>query len=256
MEHLPGDPLAEDQTFQKRVAGQPVRAVDAGRRHLPGGVQPSKRGTPLEIGRDPSDHVVGDGGHRDTVAGRVKAVREQEAAYGGESGVEAVARDLGGVEVDVGVPRPRDLAVDRPSDHVPGRELGILMLRHHESLPRVVAQDGAFPAKRLGDQEPRRPLAVEGGRVELDELHVAEQRPGPERDRDPLTGRDRRVRALSVERPGPAGGEDHRARVQDLEPPALGVRDGRLEAVPTCRGQRPEDPSLEHLYPGVKGPMP
>src|SRR5581483_5716366 len=73
-------------------------------------------------------------------------------------------------------------------------------------------------AERLGDERAGGAGDVERRRVELDELHVLEDRAGPERGREPVARRDGRVRGLAVDAAGSARCEDRRARDDDLEP--------------------------------------
>ena len=53
----PGAP-AEDEALEQRVRGEPVRAVDAGRGALAGGVEPGHGGRAVEVGDDAADRVV------------------------------------------------------------------------------------------------------------------------------------------------------------------------------------------------------
>ena len=52
------------------------------------------------------------------------------------------------------------------------------------------AQDGAFAAQRLADQERLRLRVEEAGGMELDELHVRDRHAGAVRHRDAVAGRD------------------------------------------------------------------
>ena len=110
-----------------------------------------------------------------------------------------------------------DFPVNGSGDYVPGGELSIPVLPEQESLARFVAQDRALAADRLGDQEPGSALPPEHGGMELNEFHIGEQRPRAERDRNPLPGRHRGIRALAVEAPRPAGREHDGTGVRLLD---------------------------------------
>ncbi len=150
------------------------------------------------------------------------------------------------------------LGVDRPGDLVTRQQLrraavvglvvvpavalllggGVLVLEHlgdvveHEPLALGVAQHPAVTAYGLGDQDAahgRRPDHAR--RVELDELHVDQLRPGEQRERVPVTGVLPGVGGHGVGLADAAGGEDDRGRVEadetaGLAPVAEGPADG------------------------------
>src|SRR6185312_6519632 len=81
----------------------------------------------------------------------------------------------------------------------------------HEPLTCRVEEVTAFAAYGLADQGQLAAGAgpeIEHGRVELDELDVAQPRAGPEGRGDAIPGGHRRVRGGSVDLTDAAGGQD------------------------------------------------
>ena len=119
-----------------------------------------------------------------------------------------------------------DLGVVGQGDAVARGELEPLrVVALHEALARGVAQDAALAAHGLGDQRPCRLLREDHpGRVELDELHVAQPAAG-------LGGQAHRVAGVLVTARGraapdacvAAGGEDDRIGDDHPAAPVLDV---------------------------------
>ena len=156
----PRGAAAEDEALEQRVRGEPVRAVDAGRGALAGGVEAGQARAPVEVGDDAADRVVRGRRDRDRLArGVVAGARERRHQTG-----EAVALDRAQVETGLAA------FGDGARDDVAGRELV------GEPPAAAVEQERALAAQRLREQEA---VVEERGRVELDELEVGERRPGP-----------------------------------------------------------------------------
>ena len=183
---------AEDETLEQRVGRKPVRAVNAGRCALSGGVETRKLGAPVEVGDDAADRVVRRGRHRDGRLRRVVALLLEPAHEPGE----AVAVDLAQVE------QRRAARVDLARHDVARRELV------GEAMPVLVEQERALSAQRLGEEERG---VDERGRVELRELEVGDGGAGSVSRRYPVAHRARRVRRARPERGCAAGREQRRA---------------------------------------------
>ncbi len=98
-----------------------------------------------------------------------------------------------------------------------------------EPLPSVVVQERAVPAQRLRQQWSRHGRVVQGGRVELDELHVGHRDPGAQRHGDPVAGGLGRVGRDGEQLPRAARGEHHLGRPH-LSEHAVGVEGGDAHA--------------------------
>ena len=108
------------------------------------------------------------------------------------------------------------LVVDGAGDDVARRELGVADGSGHERLAVRPPQDRPLAAQRLADQERLRLRVVQAGRVELDELHVADRHAGAVGHGDAVAGRDVGVGRVEVHLAGAAGGQQRRARAEAL----------------------------------------
>ncbi len=106
--------------------------------------------------------------------------------------------------------------------------LGVLALEHrrdvaeHESFALGVLEHAAVTAHRLGDQDAlhrRRP--DHAGRMELQELHIDQRRPGAQRQRVPVAGVLPGVRCHLVGLADATGGDHDRGGLEDDETPGF-----------------------------------
>jgi hypothetical protein len=89
--------------------------------------------------------------------------------------------------------------------------------RHHvarlqlvdEALTGGVAQQGAVPAQRFGEERSGHGVDGEGGGVELGELDVGHRHPRAQRHGDAVAGGLDRIGGDGVELAGAAGGHQH-----------------------------------------------
>ena len=186
-------PASEDETFEKRVRGQPVRAVHAGRRALARRVEARELAASVEVGEDAADGVVGgrSDGNR-CLRGVVPLL--QETAHERR---EAPAVDRAQIE------QHRSARRDLARHDVAGSELV------RETVALLVEQERSFSAQRLGEEERR---VDEGRRVELDELEIRERGPSAVRRGHALADCARRIRRPLPQRRRTAGREQRGAR--------------------------------------------
>ena len=121
------------------------------------------------------------------------------------------------VKVDRPAAQPREFADDGPRHHIAGCKLLAFVIARHEALHVGVAQDRALSAQGFRQQETRSALEEQRCRVELDHLHVGDDRPCAVGHGHPVPGGNIRVRGLSVDPPDAAGGEEHGAGVDRHE---------------------------------------
>ena len=127
--------------------------------------------------------------------------------------------------VGAGLAHPGD---DGAGHDVAGREVGERVLALHEAHARLVDEEGALAADRLGDERllAARALAEpQHGRVELDELEVGEHGAGPQRGGHAVAGRDGRVRRRGVDLAETAGREHDGAGVRGPDAVDLALAD-------------------------------
>ena len=150
----------------------PCTPVDA---TSPTAQSPGMAGAPLQIGLDPAHRVVQGRRHRHEVARRVEAVLREHRGDPRETGAEL--RHAAGVEPGAARRVGRG---DRPRHDVARRQLAPRVGIQREAAARLVHQHRAGAAHRLGDQrggiDARQ---LERGRMELEELDVAEPGAGP-----------------------------------------------------------------------------
>ncbi len=206
--HRLDHPGPEHHAVEQRVRRQPVGPVDAVARRLAGHPQARQRRGPVEVGDDA----------RRTGSGR----RAPPAASRGRGR---------------GRPRPRAAAIvgnrssKRSSPVASSHTCSVpcsastaviarLTLSRGSSSstncsPVAVAQQGAVPPQRLGQQRPRHRRVVQRRRVELHELEVGHRHARPQRHGDAVAGRLGRVGGDGEQLAGPARGQ------QDVAGPHL-----------------------------------
>ena len=184
--------------------------MQSGAGDFPDGEQSGQRSAPLQIGAHSAADVVGggnDGDWRDRhidpegLAGRVdvREVVHQERLP-----------QMRHVQVGAVVASPLQLAVDAARDHVARGELLARVVALHERIAGAVAQNPAFSAQRLADQEALRLRVVQAGGMKLDELQICDGCPRAVGHGQPVAGGDVRVRRVEVDLAGAAGCQHHR----------------------------------------------
>ena len=178
---------------------------------LTAGVEPGDaRATPQVRAHAAGDVVLGRG-HRDEVGHRIDAVGPAGLEDGGEALQPGVAAEHASVEPDVRGALLAHAPHDRLGHDVAGREVGERVLVGHEAHAAAVEENRPLAAHRLRDER-LLPLGERAEphdrRMELDELHVGDVRPGPERERHAVAGRHVGVRGLAEHLPEPARRED------------------------------------------------
>ena len=88
------------------------------------------------------------------------------------------------------------------------------------ALPARVAQDAAFAAHRLADEERFRLGMEQAGRVELDELHVGDGHARAVGHGHAVAGGDVGIGGVEIDLAAAAGGEEHVLRGDGLDPAA------------------------------------
>ena len=223
--------MTEDEPFEERVRGQPVRPVEARARGLADGPEPRDGGASLEVGRDAAAQVVRRGHDGDWLLGDVEAesktlrvdVREVSLR-----GLRALVRD---VEHHVVGARRLHLEVDGAGDDVARREVGERVNGLHEGRPVAGApEDSPLPPHGLADEEVLGLGMEQAGRVELVKFHVRDLRARAVRHRDAVPGRDVRVGRVEVDLPCPAAREHGGAREDGLDDAGADVEDVRTGA--------------------------
>ncbi len=162
--------------------------------------------------RHPAHVVVSRRPDRDRLPGRIEPGGVTDRGDGREAPRETAAERDPGIEKHF-LPRG-DLPPDGAGDHVPGCQLGAGHVGH-EALAAAVDQDGAFAPDRLRGQRHRIGAQRQRGRMELDELQVAQDRPGPRGERQAAADRAQRVGRRRIESANSAGRQHDGPRSQE-----------------------------------------
>ena len=117
---------------------------------------------------------------------------DREGVEGGPDAWEAFFEvwDVLAVEPDVFAALDCELLGDGAGDDIAGGELSERMDRGHKAVTGIVEEVRALATDSFGDQRAWCAGDVEGGGVELDELHVLECCAGAVRHCDAVTGCD------------------------------------------------------------------
>ena len=143
----------------------------------------------------------------------------QAAKTAGNASGNASPTRLAGVEE--GAAAGGALGGDGPGDHVARREVAGRVIAAHEGRAVGVHQPRALAAQGFGGQRRRIGRDVDGGRMELDELGIADARAGQGRHGQALAAHAGGIGGHGVEAADPAGRQQG-GRGDDLDrsPPA------------------------------------
>src|SRR5690606_17584226 len=202
--------LAEDHRVQQRVRAQAVGAVDADAGRLTRRVEAGHVGAAPDVRLDAAHDVVHARQDRDGLLDDVHA-REVDADFADlpQALADHVLTQVAHVQQYAAVDAPAlvDLRLLGAGHDVATRELHhVRRVLLHEALAGGVEQVGALAARALRNQHAG---ALQGGRVELDHLHVHAFRPRPVGLGDAVARADQGVRARLVYAARAAGAHDH-----------------------------------------------
>jgi hypothetical protein len=222
----------QHHTFEQGIAGQPVRAVQAGVGRLADGVEARQVAAAFEVADHAAAGVVRGRHHRNRLPGDVDAQLQATCVDGREVFLEEGLAEVPRVEPDMVDTVLLHLEVDRAGDDVAWRQFGARVVAVHEALTEALAiavldrqqQVRALAAQRLGDQETAFLRVVQAGRVELDELHVADAAAGTPGHRDAVAGGGVGVARVAVDLADAAGRHHHGGRGQGLDAPGVDVQ--------------------------------
>src|SRR5579863_3273681 len=139
---------AEDQTFEQRVAGQAVGAVDASGSGFTGDVEAGQRAATFEIGANAAHRVVRSGTDWDQFASDVNVELETSGVDARKAGFYVGGVEMSEVEVDDRVLSTADLKlVNNGASHDVARsEFSHGVILGHETVHLEIAQVSALAA--------------------------------------------------------------------------------------------------------------
>ena len=174
LQRVTGGSVGIDDSFDERVAGQAVAAVQSGAGTFAHGIESADAALPVEIDLYAAAHVVGAGCHGDVLPCDVDADAEALGIDVGEVVLGLLGVLVRDVEADVVQSVNLHLAVDGAGHDVARGQREPFVVLLHELLAVRQAQDAAVAAHSLGDEVGRMRLlrVEEHGGMELHELHV------------------------------------------------------------------------------------
>jgi hypothetical protein len=215
--------FAIHQTFEQRIARQPVGTVQAGVGRFADHIQSGHISAGIEISDHPAAGVVRGRHHRNRLMGDVDAQFEAVGVNGREVQPQPLGRLVADVEIDAVQPAFLHLEVDRSRHHVARRQFGTRVVFGHEAGAVGQLEQATFAAHRFGDQEGFGLRVIEAGRMELDEFHVrhpAARAPG---HGHAIAGGDIGIGGEQIDLARTAGGEHGVARGKAQHAVALDV---------------------------------
>ncbi len=115
------------------------------------GVQAGYGGLSIAAGPNSAHDVVGGGGDRDVTLAQIQVIFPAGAADVGKPGLAPFLVQMRNVQQNVVGLSRLHLPDNCPSDHVPGGQLGHLVVPGHEALPFEVPQYCALATHSLRD---------------------------------------------------------------------------------------------------------
>ncbi|CAI8894767.1 hypothetical protein EMIT0194MI4_30490 [Pseudomonas sp. IT-194MI4] len=226
-----------NETFQQRVAGHAVGAMQAGEAGFTNRIQARHVGAAPLIDHHAAAGVVRRRHHRNRLFGDVD--REFQAAFidRREVRLDEVFRLVADVQVNAVDTQALHLMVDGAGDDVPWCQLGPWIEALHEAFAVRQLQVSAFAAQGFGDQETLGLRVIKAGRVELVELqvrHPAARTPG---HGDAITAGAIRVAGIEVDLRRAARRKDHEARTVSVDFTRAAVEDVGTEAAVAFKAQ-------------------
>ena len=249
-------PAADDQALQKAVGRQPVCTMQAGAGHLTGREKARQIGAAVHVGHHAAAAVVRARHHRNRFARRIDAGGTARRRHRREPPLEAI--DAACVEIHTRIAGQGQPRVDRGRHHVARCEVAHRMHSGCHRMPLPINENRALTADGFGDQwaPAARITVVQHGRVELDELEIADRHARPHRQRDAVARRTLRVRGRGVQMTQSPGRQDHRRRVHDTEPVVVEHEHTRHRAVSLKQLQRNViAPDVQSSRGGVERPL-
>src|SRR5439155_3698445 len=204
---------AEDESFEKGIAGQAIGTVNPRGGGFAGGVEAGERGASRKIGLHTAHGIVRRWTNGREVTREIQAVAETRGIDKREALLEKFFALRGHVQIDIRALRAVHFRDDGASHDIARSELLGFAVALHEAIEIYVAQDPAFAAQRFGKEKPWRAFDSERGGVKLDELHVGKKRARFVSDGHAVAGGDVGIGRLAIDLTQAAGGEKHAVSV-------------------------------------------
>ncbi len=183
--------------------------MQAGAGGFADGVETGQIGAPAGVAHDTATGVVGGGYHRQGLFRHVVAEVQAAGMDVGEVFANEGRRLVADVEIDELGTDALHFVVDGAGDDVAWRQLAPRVKTLHEGRAVGQAQDPAFAADGLGNEEGFGLRMIEAGGMELVELHVGHAAAGAPGHGDAVAGGGIGVAGIEIDLAGATGGQHH-----------------------------------------------
>ena len=204
------------KTFQQRVAGHAVGAVQAGETGFADGIQARHVGVAAIVDHHSAAGVMRRWHHRDRLTGDIDAKGQAALVHGGEVALDEVRRLVSDVQVYAVHAQALHLVVDGAGHDVPWGQLFAWVEARHEAFAVGQAQQGALAAQGFGDQETLGLRVIQAGGVELVEFQVRHPAAGPPGHGDTVAAGAIGVAGIEVDLGRTASGQHGEARAESV----------------------------------------
>ncbi len=141
------------RSFEQRIAGKPVRAMQAGAGSFTNSPQAGYRAAPVSVGLDAAHVVMGGGPHRNGVARRVDAMLPAKRIDTREAGCKTCPQSRPRIEENLST--LADLAANGTGNDISRGQLAARNVGH-EPLTAIIDEFSTFAAHRFADQRQTR----------------------------------------------------------------------------------------------------
>ena len=191
--------------------------MQAGEGGFADGVEARHVGMPVLVDEHAAAGIVSGRHYRDRLLGNVDAEVQAALVDGGEVRLDELGRLVADVQVDTVDPQTLHFMVDGAGHDIPGRQLATRVEARHETLAIGQAEQGAFAAQCLGDEETLGLRVVQAGRVELVELQVADPAAGAPGHGDAVAGVAVGIAGIKVDLARATGGQHGEAGTEGID---------------------------------------
>src|SRR5574341_946709 len=134
------------QSLQKRIARQPIRAVEAGAADFTRRIQAFDIGFAVNICDHAATLIMGGRDYRDRRARHIKTKLEALGIYVRKTAFNEFSILMSEIQPDTVGARLLHLCVDRPGNNVARRKVGLLVITMHECFAVCAAKSSSFTA--------------------------------------------------------------------------------------------------------------
>src|ERR1051326_1268439 len=198
--------MSADESFEERIAGQTICAVQAGTGDFADGVEAADVGFAIDRGRYTAALVMRGGDNGDRFFGDVEFVAEAGLIDVWEPVHDEAGGLVSNIEQDMISASFFHFVINCASDDVARREGFQGMPAIHEFDAGNAFKDAAFAADSFADEERFGARMIEASGMELDEFHVGDGCAGAISHRHAITSGNVRIGRVKIDLAATPGG--------------------------------------------------